>query len=181
MGEPRIFLPVKLISGIIAGNESLIASARILLEEIFGSADSESGIFPFNRTDYYAKEMGYPLHRCFISFKELVSPEDLARIKKRTNRLERRMSDAEGSDGRVVNIDPGMLRASSLIMATAKDFSHRVPLREGIYAHLELLFGKKEVRLLPWTYPDFQSAGYQEYFMSVRRLYLDQLRRRKRL
>jgi len=76
---------------------------------------------------------------------------------------------------RIVNIDPGYLTPASLIMATAKDFSHRIPLQNGIYAHLEFLFGKDKIHTLNWTYPDFKCKGYQEYFLEVRRLYLSQL------
>jgi hypothetical protein len=79
-------------------------------------------------------------------------------------------------ESRIVNIDPGILTASALIMATAKDFAHRVPLRQGIYAHLELLFSRNAVKLLPWTYPDFKKEGYQRFFIETREAYLRQLR-----
>ncbi|MGB9894061.1 MAG: DUF4416 family protein, partial [Candidatus Saccharicenans sp.] len=72
--------------------------------------------------------------------------------------------------------DPGYLTASALIMATTKDFAHRIPLNQGIYAHLEMLFQKKGVKLLEWTYPDFQQSGYQEFFLRVREVYLAQLK-----
>jgi hypothetical protein len=58
----------------------------------------------------------------------------------------------------------------------APDFSHRIPLRKGIYAHLELLFGKKEAKTLMWTYPDFRTEEYQRFFLEVRKIYLAQLK-----
>jgi hypothetical protein len=63
-------------------------------------------------------------------------------------------------------------------MATTKDFSHRIPLANGIYAHLELLFSNTGVRLLDWTYPDFRQEGYQRFFLEARRLYLRQVKTR---
>ena len=77
---------------------------------------------------------------------------------------------------RIVNLDPGYFTAAALIMATAKDFSHRVPLRDGIYAHLEFLYSKNGIRRLDWTYPDFANPGYEAYFLEVRRAYLRQLK-----
>jgi len=61
-------------------------------------------------------------------------------------------------------------------MATAKDFAHRIPLQHGIYAHLELLFSKKGVKVLDWTYPDFRSEEYQSFFREARKIYLEQLK-----
>ena len=75
-----------------------------------------------------------------------------------------------------MNLDPGILTSSALIMATTKNFAHRVPLSGGIYAHLEFLFTKTGVKTLDWTYPDFRGQGYQDFFLNVRKIYLDQFR-----
>ena len=125
-------------------------------------------------TAYYENEMGKELQRQFVSFERLVAPERLGAIKLETNALEEKIRKHFGVGFRAVNLDPGILRASSLIMATGKDFSHRIPLAHGIYAHLELLFAKNKVRLLDWTYPDFKQAGYQAFFLEARRIYLRQ-------
>jgi len=110
-----------------------------------------------------------------MSFVRLISPETLSEIKIRTNALEEEIREEMKQTRRVVNIDPGYLTASALIMATAKDFAHRVPLQDGIYAHLELLFAKNVVRTLDWTYPDYKTEGYQKFFLDVRRIYLPQV------
>lgn len=111
-----------------------------------------------------------------MSFAPLIAPESLSEIKIRTNSLEEEIREAFAGDTRLVNIDPGVLTGSALFMATAKNFAHRVPLRRGIYAHLELLFTRSAVQFLPWTYPDFQQEGYQKFFHEVRRIYLGQIR-----
>jgi hypothetical protein len=113
-----------------------------------------------------------------LSFETLVRPEALTDMKLRTIAIEESLRRETGAPGRPVNIDPGYVTASALIMATAKDFSHRIPLGRGIYAHLEFLFTKTGVRILDWTYPDFHRAPCQEFFRSVRELYL--VRRRGR-
>ena len=75
-----------------------------------------------------------------------------------------------------MNIDPGYLTASAVIMATAKDFAHRIPLGRGIYAHLEFLFSRPGVRTLDWTYPDLRREPAQAYFRNVREIFLRQRR-----
>jgi hypothetical protein len=177
LADPQSFVPVKLICGIITSQENILSRAEERLVQIYGTSDSHSTLFPFNLTDYYEKQMGKNLKRKFLSFQELVKPERLSTIKQETNRLEEDLQVEFGSPRRVVNLDPGYLTQAALIMATAKDFSHRIPLQHGIYAHLEFLFGKDEVRTLRWTYPDFKNKGYQEFFLDVRRLYLSQLKK----
>jgi hypothetical protein len=61
-------------------------------------------------------------------------------------------------------------------MATTKNYSHRVPLKKGIYAHLEFLFKKNDIKHLEWTYPDLRKNEWKEEFLSIRRLYLKQLK-----
>jgi hypothetical protein len=177
MAEARPFLPVKLIAGIIFSNDIHLKAAATALAEAFGPVDRRSPSFPFDLTDYYEKQMGQDLERIFLSFEKLVSPDQLSAIKHQTNAMEDGIRITSGEERRVVNIDPGVLTASALIMATTKDFAHRVPLAEGIYGHLEFLFAKSGVKLLDWTYPDFRQPGYQSFFLEIRRIYLGQLKR----
>ncbi|MGA2532046.1 MAG: DUF4416 family protein [Candidatus Aminicenantales bacterium] len=176
MAQPKPFAPVKLICGVIYGDGSFYDRARGLLVEAHGRADLESPAFDFDLTDYYEKDMGTGLKRQFMSFDRLAGPGQLADIKVGTNRIEDRIREEAGAALRTVNIDPGYLTASALVMATAKDFSHRIPLAYGIYAHLEFLFTKTDVRFLDWTYPDMRRDGLRRFFLDVRRKYLEQLR-----
>ncbi|MBN1273617.1 MAG: DUF4416 family protein [Candidatus Aminicenantes bacterium] len=175
MAEAIPFKHVKLICGIIASREDIFQTIRTKLEKHWGEIDGESFCYPFDFTDYYEKQMGKGLKRKFYSFKDLIKPDGLARLKILTNRIEKEMKNSRKSELRVVNIDPGYLTASALILATAKDFAHRVPLEKGIYAHIEFLFGKKEVRLLEWTYPDYRNKKIQDFFLDVRKKYLKQI------
>jgi len=175
MAEPKPFSPVKLICGIIASKEASFKKAEERLVQLYGSVDITSPQFKFNFTDYYEKQMGKNLKRKFLSFVSLISPEKLGEIKLRTNKLEEEIREELKEGRRVVNLDPGYLTQSALIMATAKDFAHRIPLQQGIYAHLELLFTKKSIKTLDWTYPDYRTEEYHKFFMEVRRTYLSQL------
>lgn len=179
MAEIRAFKPVKLLCGIIFSQKEIKLKAEKKLPEEFGQIDLKSQDFPFNFTDYYQAEMGPNLYRCFLSFEKLINPEQLPAIKLRTNQLEKALKNFSPDLARPVNLDPGYLTASALIMATTKDFAHRVPLSQGIYAHLELLFLRKGVRLLDWSYPDFRQSGVQEFLLKVREIYLTQLNKLK--
>ncbi len=175
MAEAHPFSPVKLICGLIFSRNDVLNRAEEILQRKWGRIDLESSLFDFNLTNYYEKQMGKGLKRKFISFQELISPEVLSEIKLFTNQLEERLRQEFGVEERIINLDPGYLSEAALIMATAKNFSHRIPLQKGIYAHLELLFGKREVKLLPWTYPDFKNPAYHNFLLEVRKKLLIQL------
>jgi hypothetical protein len=176
MAEAIPFVPVKLICGIIAAKYEVFSRSTTNLIESFGPIDHTSKLMAFKFTDYYEKQMGEGLKRRFVSFAEIVPPDTLSEAKIKTNRLEEEIKKEFGSVKRIVNLDPGYMTASALILATAKDFSHRIPLQKGIYAHLELLFGKNEVKALNWTYPDYRTEEYQRFFLEVRKKYLKQLK-----
>ena len=178
MAQPRGFLPVKLICGVIYKEEGLYEEAKTRLEAEWGRVDSESPAFPFDLTGYYEDEMGGGLVRRFVSFESLVPPESLPAAKLWAIELESMIRQERGVTGRPANIDPGYLTASAVVMATAKDFAHRIPLAKGIYAHLEFLFTRTGVKMLDWTYPDLRREPPQAYFRNVREIYLRQLRER---
>ena len=181
MAEAQSFSPVKLICGVMAPHPEVIRESQERLTGIFDTIDSESREFDFDFTDYYSKQMGGSLKRKFFSFLKLISPEDLSDIKIHTNELEKEIQKKRREPGRIVNIDPGFLNGAAVVMGTVKDFAHRIPLQRGIYGHLELLFGKHSVKILEWTYPDFHSPAYHEYFLRVRKIYLQQLKQNRSL
>lgn len=176
MSETKPFTPVKLICGVIASEKSVFTKAKEHLIRLHGPVDLLSPFYDFDFTDYYERQMGGNLKRRFLSFFNLIFPEKLSELKIQTNKLERKMKQELDASRRIVNLDPGYLSSAGLIMATAKDFAHRIPLQNGIYAHLEFLFGKNKVRTLNWTYPDFKTEAYQKFFLEVRSIYLRQLK-----
>lgn len=176
MTETKPFTPWKLITGIMYASNEYLDQAKVKLIEQYGPIDRESRSFIFDQSPYYAEQFESRVKRILVSFEHLVDPASLSDIKVETNRREKEMKEKGGGGIRVINLDPGILSASSLIMATAKDFAHRVPLQKGIYAHLELMFGKNDIRTLPWTYPDFKDSRYHSFLLDVRRIYLAQLR-----
>jgi len=173
MGTIKKYLPVKLIFGFIFQNESTFQKASPFIEKHFSKIDFESPAIPFTYTDYYLKEFGTDLKRKFISVEKLVNPADLYKIKIYSNKLEERLS--QGSR-RLINIDPGLLDLAKLILASTKDFSHRICLNKGIFAELTLFFKDKDYQALDWTYPDYRTEGYRAIFRQIRQIYAQQVK-----
>lgn len=162
------FNKVKLFSGVIYKDKNDFIKAKEDLINKYSEIDFESEEIPFTFTDYYNKEMGSPLFRKFISFKSKINPEDLPDIKIYTNSLENKMKI---KNNRVVNLDPGYLSDANVIIATAKNFFQRVPLSKGIYAHIEYVIKNKKFHFLEWTYPDFKSEAYLNFFYKLKELF----------
>ena len=125
----------------------------------------ESETLPFEFTAYYTPEMGPNLLRKFVAFKKLISPERLAAAKIFTNRLEKTYTQ---KGKRRINLDPGILTLAKVILASTKDFSHRIYLNSGVYAEVTLLFRKGRFEALPWTYPDYRTEPYLKFFRILR-------------
>ncbi|MDR4505932.1 MAG: DUF4416 family protein [Candidatus Scalindua sp.] len=161
--------PVKLIVGMLSSIRTLFEEVSPLLEERLGEIETQSDIIPFNFTDYYRKEMGSDILRTFYSFKDLIDPEEIAAIKVWTNELEERLKqNDEYRIKRPVNLDPGYLTQCQLILASTKDFYHRIYLQKGIYAEVTLYYKYGQYANMPWTYPDYQTEEYKKFFLRVR-------------
>jgi hypothetical protein len=57
------------------------------------------------------------------------------------------------------------------VLATGKNYSHRIYIGKGIYADLTLIFESSAFRKLPWTYPDYSDKVMLDYLQQVRRKY----------
>lgn len=174
IGRPK---PVNLIIGILSGVYDLFAQVGETLEAYFGKSDLRSAIQPFHYTTYYNVEMGEGIMRQFLSFEKLIMPDEIADIKIRTNLLEETIASQKKYDvTRPVNLDPGYINESRLILASTKDFSHRIYLRDGIYAEVTLNYRRGKYETFPWTFPDYKSSEYHNFFLLVREHYVKKLK-----
>ncbi|MFQ5963645.1 MAG: DUF4416 family protein [Candidatus Scalinduaceae bacterium] len=171
MSEISYPKPVKLIIGILSGIKILLEDIEILLEKRLGKIDLKSEVFPFDYTDYYEKEMGVNILRKFLSFKNLIDPEEISSIKVWTNQLEDEFKQNKYDVIRPINLDPGYLSHCNLILASTKDYYHRIYLQDGIYAEVTLFYQEGKYENLPWTYPDYKTEEYKDFFSKVRTLY----------
>jgi len=173
MSLPKPADPAKLfVSAIYADREKFALCCR-RLEERFGPSDYQSKEIAFAESSYYHEEMGQPLYRQFLSYRDLIRPEDLPAIKLFTNALE---VEVAGAGRRVVNLDPGYLNLLHLILATGKKGSHRPYLGQGIYADLSLIYESRTFKALRWTYPDYAGEAVIGMLNRLREVYKDQLR-----
>jgi hypothetical protein len=173
MGVIGVPKPVKLIMSLITSDDLLVRQGAEELRGRYGEIDFESGMLPFDCTDYYTPEMGEGLFRRFVTFHSLIPRESLVMIKRNTNELEEQFC-VHGK--RRINIDPGYICAEHLILATTKGYTHRPYLGEGIYADLTLMYRDGAFRPLEWTYPDYASPTIRKVFDGVRKRYLQELK-----
>jgi hypothetical protein len=172
MGQIYPFTPEKLVVPILISRQQMRPLLIEELQKCYGEIDYTSGDLSFFQTNYYDEEMGTPITRFFVSFTRLIDPVNLAQIKIKTNLLERQFTE-EGK--RKTNIDPGLLSLGRFILASSKDGSHRIPLADGIFAEVTLVYERGSFRPLEWTYPDYRSPEYLTILANIRELYKAQL------
>lgn len=176
MGEIKPPSLVKLIVGMISAKEDLFKKVKEKMEQKFGPVDFQSPLLPFTYTRYYEDEMGKNLKRKFLSFFSLIDPKEIVEVKLFTNELEQSFL-YPNSKRRRINIDPGYLSSSKLVLVTTKNYAHRIYLKKGIYAEVTLRYEGKSFKPWEWTYPDYKSEAYLQIFQEIRKIYRQQIRR----
>ena len=169
MSLPQEPKPAKLVIGLFMSAKSLLEKAAVQLESPFGPIDMVSPWMNFDYTTYYEPEMGAPLFRRVFTFENLIQQYDLAKIKITTNRIEQNYSH---NGKRSINIDPGYLLHERFVLASGKNFSHRIYIGDGIYADLTLLYSGGNFQKLPWTYPDYADRPMLTFLKRVRNRYV---------
>lgn len=169
MWDIQDILPVKLIVGILACDERALKAAHTPLIETYGPADLVSEVWLFDMTDYYADETGPDMVRQFLAFEHLVDPGHLAAIKHQTNRMEQVLANQlDVPFPRPVNLDPGFVEPSKLVLASTKNFAHRIYIGDGMYAEVTMTYNKGKWETFAFTFPDFKSGRYNEFLSNVR-------------
>jgi hypothetical protein len=176
MAEPRPPQPVKLICGILTRREDRLDEIHKALADALGPTELVSRTWPFDQTQYYEPQMGADLVRQFLAFIRPVEPDALAEVKLRTNELEADLAGRwTAAEARPVNLDPGYVGLSHLVLASTKASAHRIYLKAGIYAELTLQFAHGTWQAMHWTYPDFRDDRYHGYLGQVRQRLYEQL------
>ncbi len=168
MSQPQPAQPAKLVIALLLRDQALLSHVAALLQASFGDLDLVSPWFDFKYTDYYTTEMGTPLFRRILVFRHLIDQQHLARIKRQTNTIEQTFAV---HNQRQVNIDPGYLLYERFVLATGKNYAHRIYIGEGIYADLTLIYQGGNYQPLPWTYPDYQATEIRMFLLQVRHKY----------
>jgi len=166
MGKPCVPDQALLFVGVLYREEEYFSRSKKKLYGSFGESVLESPPIPWDYSQYYRSELGSPLLRRFVFFRDPISPETLCDIKLVTNGLETDLS----TDGkRNVNLDPGYLTAYNVVLASTKNYAHRIYIGKGIYAEITLLYRDGKYRPHVFTYRDYASDEYAELFARARK------------
>lgn len=162
--HPKAVLP---IVALIFSDATAAAGAMPELEALLGPVAFASDDYAFNFTDYYRDEMGDGLTRRFLAFARPADASALADWKLATNVLELKLT-AGAAVSRPINIDPGYLTPAKLVLASTKDFSHRVYLRDGIFAEVTLSYRHGAWVGHETTFPDYKGSSYHGFLIRAR-------------
>jgi len=149
--------------------EEALSWAKAQAAAAWGPPALESPRFDFTETDYYTATMGTNLKKVFWAFPQLISPERLVEIKLRTNQWEEEYAAAKRHiEPRPLNLDPGYLTLGKLVLASTKDFAHRVYLSQGIFAEVTLQYKHHSWRPYEYTFADYRRQDYHQFFSLCR-------------
>ena len=172
-----------------ASVESVLDLVWDRLQGVWGPIACLSLPFDFVESEYYLKTMTPPrggliegesgLKKQLAIFANPYDPALLADDKLESNRWE----EAWGAEftacklfpasvARPINIDPGYLSMTKLVLASTKNREHRIYLRDGIYAEVTLAFRTQAWVPLDWTYADYQRADVIEFLTMGHKLFL---------
>ncbi len=167
MGKTHCPSKALLFTGILYSNDDYYLRSLQLLNSQFGQIAMQSPPIKWDFSGYYKDELGENILRRFIFFKNLVEQDEISNIKIITNGIEDQLSS---DNKRNINLDPGYLTLSKIVLASTKDYSHRIYIKDGIYAEITLIFRKDYFVPHINTYKDYQDERYLEIFMQARKL-----------
>ncbi|MCM2351949.1 MAG: DUF4416 family protein [Bacteriovoracaceae bacterium] len=110
--------------------------------------------------EYYSKEMGQGLSRVFFLTAASYSRDHLLKVKLQSMQWENTWAE---NNQRRVNVDIGLLSLENFILATTKNYSHRVYVGQDIFADLTYYFHQGAFQTLSWTYPDFLDLQKKDF------------------
>ena len=138
----------------------------------------KSEIHPFNLSSYYEQEMGRNLSRFFLCLQSSVSQTETVGFKQELLIWE---NEWRSNGQRTVNLDAGYLDLHRVVLLSTKEGPHKIHLRGGIWADLNMLRKSGSFQSLPWTFPDLRDGRYQEFFEKARDTFKHELRMLKRI
>lgn len=173
MSTPRLPEKAALIAALMLSRDLDRNGPLERLKQKYGPVAILSDPFEFEFTSYYDKEMGEGIIRCFCVFENLVEQDSLTQTKLNTNEIEKEFLH---NGNRSVNIDPGLLTANRLVLATGKQAPHRIYLGQKIFADLTLLYESGHFIPMKWTYPDYQAIQTLDFLNEARKYYLNKIK-----
>ncbi|MGB9731730.1 MULTISPECIES: DUF4416 family protein [Calditerrivibrio] len=137
-----------------------------ILEKYFGEVFLKTSLFAFEHTDYYNKEFGSNLYKCFVAHRKIIQPDRIVEMKLKAVEIE----DMYKKDGkRRLNLDPGYVAIEKVVAASTKNFTHRIYIGRGIYGDLQLSRRGDRYEPHPWTFFDYKLDEVIIFFDTVRK------------
>ncbi len=171
MAEPKPPPPTLQLVAIFSRYEAALDWAQDQVDANWGTVAIASARFDHSETTYYQTEMGPELLKQFLIVDGFYDPARLPSSKLESNAWEAELAGTSCyPEPRPLNVDPGYLTLTKLVLASAKDRAHRIYMSDGIYAEECLYYLDHRWQSRPWTYPDYQRADFQAFFIEARDL-----------
>jgi hypothetical protein len=167
MALPRHPEKAVLFVGCLSSDEQVFKSTLPALTEQFGSILYQSQSLLWEQSSYYNDELGTPISRTFVFFEKIIDPVTLVEAKLHTNSIE---SDLSQSGRRRINLDPGYMTLAKVVLASLKNYSHRIYLGSSVYGELELFYKDDRFNPMPYTYFDYRDEAVINIFSNARKL-----------
>lgn len=164
-----------IVWGVILADLDLVQEVKKELYPEFGAIILTGPVIPFDFTNYYEKEMGKNLKRHWFATEKIIALDKLIDLKKYAIKIEGKFTGQEKK--RRINLDPGLLTLANFVLASTKNYSHRIYLGDGIFAEVTLIYRNRSFQALDWTYPDYRQNI--EFFNEVRNKFHQQLIEKK--
>lgn len=167
MGKPKPPEKAVLFVSSLYSKEGAYEASLKNLKDAFGTVLFESQPMPWQFSTHYNDELGTPLYKRLIFFNAVIDPSFIIEAKILTNEFENNFSH---ESKREINLDPGYMTLAKVVLASTKNYSHRVYLGKGIYGELALFFKDNAFKSVFYTYNDYRSEPVLRIFMNVRSL-----------
>jgi hypothetical protein len=177
---------------VFSAEDRFLRTALERLEAHWGKIAALGQAFDFVESPYYLRTMLVPqppesqpaesqhdhqppraLRKQMALFADPYDAAELAADKLQSNRWERDWTEEltliQDDSKRLINIDPGYLSMTKLVLASTKNREHRIYLRDGIYAEVTLAFRDQAWTSMPWTYADYQRPDVLEFLKLARK------------
>ena len=169
MASAKEYPPVIPFCAIMFRDKDLYEKALSFLKTQIGETAKILEDIDFSKeTDYYDGEMGGNIKKTYVVFKNPMKREFLPQLKIKTNGFEQEFAK-EGK--RQINLDPGYITKDKFVLASAKDYFHRISIGDGIFAEVTVHFAANDkIRRFSWTYADYLLEPVRELLVFGRRL-----------
>ena len=155
-------MQAKLFMAIMYSDPKVYEEVIGILKKEYGDIDFEDEEYDFDFTDYYLVEFGAKPKKRFVLFKKKIDSGDIVQIKLNTIETENQLK-VEGK--RMINIDPGYITDSEVVVPSTKPLPHRTYAGRGIVLDKQLGFENGKVITFRHTFADYRV--HNEFFKRV--------------